>query len=109
MNLKLPKDQEFSILHRLITRLSEGGILSVVVSDGIYCTYHSPSGVEVKYVLFKRDEKTVLSVEVQGDTVEILCSIDNNQAFDIVARWMERIRQKPMVDDALARFLSYSA
>ncbi len=108
MNLTLNDAQEFDVLYELVTRLSKGMIRSVGVSDGVYCTYHSPSGTEIKYVLFNRAGNTILSVEVQGDIVEILRKNSNDKAFDVITRWMERIRLNPLIEDSVARFMSYA-
>lgn len=109
MLLILDKEQAQKALMKLKERLENGGIRSVTNANGaMYCTYFSPSGTKIEYMLFMRAGQTILSIEVQSINTEVVCDDDNNKLFDLVKRSMERVWKHPSKEDALASFLSHT-
>ncbi len=109
MNIVLESDQEIAVLRELKDRLETGLIREVSRSGGSFrCTYTSPSGTKVEYVMSKRSGKTVLSVSADGDSVEIIENDLNATPLDLVKRWMERVLKHPNRADSTARFLSHT-
>lgn len=109
MNIVLESDQEIAVLGELKDRLEKGLICEVSISGGsFYCTYTSPSGTKVEYVMSKRSGKTVLGVTVNGDSAQIVENDSNATPIDLAKRWMERILKNPNKKDSTARFLSHT-
>lgn len=110
VQIKLNENESREVLHKLKDRLDDGSITYVSVSDGAYqCTYYSPSGTSVNYKMFDRLGQVILSVEAQSIAVEIFLTEENSKLFDLVRRWMEHVHNRPSLENATARFLSYTS
>ncbi len=109
MNITLDDSQSLDVLSTLITRLSTGAIREVAYSNrAVYCAYYSSDNSLVEYQLFNRSGATILSVHFQESVAETELNKKNETPFDIITRWMERIRKNPRIQDSTARFLSHT-